>query len=426
MTPRSLFRIAALAAAALFASAARAQSAIPSSDPSIRRALEAIRTWNTWTIDQQVQLCEIPAPPFKEAARAVEVRRRLIALGYADAKIDAVGNVVAERRGSGAGPVIMIAGHLDTVFPEGTDVKVRRSGTRLDGPGIGDDCRGLAVLLAVARALNEANVRTQGTVILVADVGEEGPGNLRGVRELFLNSYRGRVDQFISVDGLGFRVAARAVGSKRFTVVFTGPGGHSYGAFGMPSAIHAMGRAIANVSDLQVPVNPKTTFNVGIVKGGTSVNSIAGEAAMDVDMRSESLESLERVYEAIRDAVERGLAAENGRWPSSPAKIAVRWDTIGIRPVGRVPQTDSTPIIRTALDAARVLGMTAGTDAGSTDSNLPMSLGIPAMTIGGGGRGGNAHALGEWYDDGAEGYKGPQWALLILAALAGLAGSPTP
>jgi acetylornithine deacetylase/succinyl-diaminopimelate desuccinylase-like protein len=426
MTRHRLPSPAAILAALLLASAASAQPSIPATEPSVRRALDAIRSWNEWTLDQQIQLCEIPAPPFKEAARAAELRRRLIALGYSDAKIDAVGNVLVERRGSGAGPTIMIAGHLDTVFPEGTDVKVRRSGTRLEGPGIGDDCRGLAVLLAVARALNEANVRTQGTVILVADVGEEGPGNLRGVRELFHNSYRGRVDQFISVDGLGFRVAARAVGSRRFTVVFRGPGGHSYGAFGMPSAIHAMGRAIANISDLHVPANPKTTFNVGVVKGGTSVNSIAGEAAMEVDMRSESVESLERVHEAMRDAVERGLAAENARWPSSPAKIAVRWDTIGIRPVGRVPQTDDTPIVRTALEAAKLLGATAGTDAGSTDSNLPMSLGIPAITIGGGGRGGNAHALGEWYDDGTEGYKGPQWALLIVAALAGLAGGTTP
>ena len=321
----------------------------------------------------------------------------------------------------------MIAGHLDTVFPEGTDVKVKRDGPRLTGAGIGDDCRGLAVILAVARALNEARVETRGTVILVANVGEEGPGNLRGVRELLTNDYKGKVDQFISVDGTGFDVTARAVGSKRYNVVFTGPGGHSYGAFGnVPSAIHAMGRAIANIGDLVPPAGIKTTFNVGIVKGGTSVNTISPDAAMEVDMRSESVDNLERMDALIHDAITKALAAENARWPRARDKITVRYDTIGIRPVGRVPQTDSTPIIRVAIDAAKALGETVSPGASSTDSNLPMSMGIPAMTIDGGGRGGNSHAAGEWYEDGPAGYKGPQWALLIVATLAGLARTATP
>ena len=321
----------------------------------------------------------------------------------------------------------MFSAHLDTVFPEGTDVKVKTTATRMDGAGIGDDCRGLAVVLAVARAMNEAKIETRGTVILVANVGEEGPGNLRGVREMLTKGYKGKVDQFISVDGLGFRVAARAVGSKRFNVVFTGPGGHSYGAFGnVPSAIHAMGRAIANIGDLQPPAGIKTTFNVGIVKGGTSVNTISPDAAMEVDMRSESVDNLEKMDQAIHEAIAKGVAAENARWTRAKDKITVKFDTIGIRPVGKVPQTDETPIVKVALDAAKALGETSGTDAGSTDSNLPMSMGIPAMTIGGGGRGGNAHAAGEWYDDGPTGYKGPQWALLIVTSLAGLARTVTP
>lgn len=408
-----------------------AQGAAPTSgvasDPAVRRGLDGIKSWNAWTLDQQVSICEIPAPPFKEQARGAELRRRLIALGYANTRIDSIGNVIAERPGSGAGPTVMIAGHLDTVFPEGTAVKVAKKGDRFDSPGIGDDCRGLAVVLAIAKAMNEGAVRTTGRVILVGDVGEEGPGNLRGVRHLLTGDYKGKVDYFISVDGLGIRVTNRAVGSKRYNVKFTGPGGHSYGAFGMPSAIHAMGRAIANISEVQVPLNPKTTFNVGVVSGGTSVNSIAGEAAMDVDMRSESAESLDRVEEAIRKAVADGLAAENARWPRSPAKIAVRFDTIGIRPIPKVPQTDESPIVRTAMDAARALGVPAPpTGAGSTDSNIPMNLGIPAITIGGGGTGGNAHSLNEWYQDTADGYKGPQWALLIVAALAGVARSVTP
>jgi tripeptide aminopeptidase len=413
-------------AALAMPAAASAQAAIPADNPSIRRSLDGIKAWNAWTLEQQVSICEIPAPSFKEQVRGAEFRKRLIALGYPNTRIDAVGNVIAERAGSGNGPTVMIAGHLDTVFPEGTNVKVRREGDKFTAPGIGDDCRGLAVVLAVARALNENRVTTTGKVILVGDVGEEGSGNLRGVRQLFTGEYKGKVDYFISVDGLGLHVTDRAVGSKRYNVKFTGPGGHSYGAFGMPSAIHAMGRAIAGISDVQVPAAPKTTFNVGVVSGGTSVNSIAGEAAMEVDMRSESWESLEQVEAAIRKAVEAGLAAENARWPRSLARIAVRYDIIGIRPIPAKPQTDDSPIVRTALDAARTLGDHAPTSAGSTDSNLPMSLGVPSITIGGGGQGGGAHALTEWYQDGADGYKGPQWALLIVAALSGMGAGVTP
>ena len=272
---------------------AQAQSNIPVDDPGIRRAFDVIKSWNSWIVDNQLQLCEIPAPPFKEQARGLEFRKRMLALGYPQTKIDAIGNVIAERAGKGNGPTVMIAGHLDTVFPEGTDVKVKRTGTRMDGAGIGDDCRGLVVILSIARALNEAKIETRGKVILVADVGEEGPGNIRGVRELFNNGYKGKIDQFISVDGLGFRVAARAVGSHRYNVVFSGPGVHSYGAFGsVPSAIHAMGRAISNIGDIVPPTGIKTTYNVGTVKGGTSVNTISPDGAMEVDMRSESMDNL--------------------------------------------------------------------------------------------------------------------------------------
>lgn len=403
-----------------------AQGAIPADDPTVRRALEEIKATNAWTLEQQVALCEIPAPPFKEQVRGVEFRKRLAALGYPGARIDAVGNVIAERAGSGSGPTVMIAGHLDTVFPEGTKVQVKREGDKFSGPGIGDDCRGLAVVLAVAKALNEGQVKTSGRVILVGNVGEEGPGNLRGVRHMFGGEYKGKIDYFISVDGMGLHVTDRAVGSKRYNVKFTGPGGHSYGAFGMPSAIHAMGRAIANIADVQVPLTPKTTFNVGVVTGGTSVNSIAFAASMEVDMRSESWESLERTETAIRKAIDAGLASENGRWPKSPAKISVKYDTIGIRPIPAKPQTDDSPIVRTAVAAAKSLGEKAPTSAGSTDSNIPMSLGVPAITIGGGGEGHDAHALTEWYQDGPNGYKGPQWALLIVAALAGMNRGITP
>jgi tripeptide aminopeptidase len=401
--------------------------AIPADNPSIRRALEKIKTNNSWTLDQQVQLCEIPSPPFKETARGIEYRKRLVALGYADTKIDSIGNVIAEHKGTGTGPTVMIAGHLDTVFPEGTNVKVKKDGDRFTAPGIGDDCRGLAVVLTVAKALKDGGIPHTGTILLVGNVGEEGPGDLRGVRYMFGNTFNGKIDYFISVDGMGFHVTDRAVGSKRYSVKFTGPGGHSYGAFGMPSAIHAMGRAIGNISDLEVPSGAKTTFNVGIVKGGTSVNTISADGAMDVDMRSESVSNLEEMDVRVHAAVEKALAAENARWPKSKAKISVKFDTIGIRPVGKVPQTAATPIVATALNAAKALGEeNAPTGASSTDANIPMSLGIQAITIGGGGKGGDAHALTEWYQDGPDGYKGPQWALLIVAALAGMPRTVTP
>ena len=412
---------------ALVPAIAAGQSSIPADQPSVKKALDGIKSSNAWLLDQQVSICEIPAPDFHEQARAAEFKKRLIALGYPGTRIDTAGNVIAERPGTGNGPTVMLAGHLDTVFPEGTDVKVKRDGVKFAAPGIGDDCRGLAVVLSVAKALNEGEIKTNGKVILVGNVGEEGEGNLRGVRELLTSGYKGKVDYFISVDGLGLHVSDRAVGSKRYDVKFKGPGGHSYGAFGMPSAIHAMGRAIALISDVQVPSNPKTTYTVGVVKGGTSVNSIAGDASMEVDMRSESLENLDSAEVRIKRAIDAGVAAENKRWPSSPAKITVKFDTIGIRPIGSKIQTDDSPIVRTAMNAAKALGQeTTPTGSGSTDSNLPMSLGIPAITIGGGGKGSGTHSLTETFEDTPDGYKGPQWALLIVAALAGMRSTVTP
>jgi acetylornithine deacetylase/succinyl-diaminopimelate desuccinylase-like protein len=404
------------------------QGTIPADQPSVKRALAAIEAGNSWMLDQQVSICEIPAPDFHEQARAAEFKKRLIALGYPDTRIDTAGNVIAERAGTGNGPTVMLAGHLDTVFPEGTDVKVKRDGTKFAAPGIGDDCRGLAVVLAVAKALHDGKIETNGKIILVGNVGEEGEGNLRGVRELLTHGYKGKVDFFISIDGLGLHVTDRAVGSKRYDVKFHGPGGHSYGAFGtIPSAIHAMGRAIALISDVQVPTTPKTTFTVGVVHGGTSVNSIAGDADMEVDMRSESLENLDTAEVRIKRAIDGGVAAENARWPSSKAKITVKYDTIGIRPIGTKIQNEQSPIVRTALDAGKALGVARmGTGASSTDSNLPMSLGIPAITIGGGGNGSGAHSLDEKFEDTPDGYKGPQWALLIVAALAGTRATVTP
>lgn len=388
---------------------------VPATNPAVRRTLDRIKADNAWTLDQQVSICEIPAPPFKETVRGAEYKRRLEALGLT-VRTDSVGNVIAERRGTGGGPTVMIAGHLDTVFPEGTDVKVKREGTLMRAPGIGDDCRGLAVVLSVARAMQMEKLPTAGTVIFVGNVGEEGPGNLRGVRHLITREYKGRIDYFISVDGTGLGLTSRAVGSNRYRVTYKGPGGHSYGAFGMPSPIHALGRAIATISDIQVPTSPKATFNVGIIEGGTSVNTISPSGSMDVDLRSESPRALADLDAKFQTAVRDALTAENARWPSSRVRIAVEIDTIGIRPAGAQP--DSAPIVRAAIAAGKALGFTAPTGASSTDANLPMSLGIPAITIDGGGDGRGAHSTSESYDDGDRGWLGPQWAALILATLA--------
>jgi tripeptide aminopeptidase len=388
-------------------------------DANMRAALQVLERDNAWTLEQQVSICEIAAPPFMEERRAAEYRRRLESLGLRNARIDAEGNVIAERPGRGNGPTVLISGHLDTVFPEGTDVSVRMEGTRYHGPGIGDDCRGLAVVLAVARAFEQAGVETDGTIYFVGTVGEEGAGNLRGVRHLFTREFPNReIDYFISVDGTGYGTTSGAVGSHRYSVSFVGPGGHSYGAFGMPNPIHALGRAIAAIADLQVPAAPRTTFNVGIIEGGTSVNSISARGTMHIDMRSPSLAELRALDDRVMAALNAALEAENARWPDSDVRLTLEIDTIGIRPAGSQPE--SAPIVQAALSAARALGITTRLGTSSTDANLPISLDIPAITIDGGGSGSGAHSLEEWYDDGADGYRGPQWAALIVAALAGV------
>ena len=356
------------------------------------------------------------APPFKEARRAEDYRRRLEALGLRNVRIDSVGNVIAERPGEPGEPVVVISGHLDTVFPEGTDVAVRREGTTLRGPGIGDDCRGLAILLGIARALDQAQVRTRGTIVFVGTVGEEGAGNLRGVRHLFARELAGRVDYFISVDGTGLGLTRDAVGSHRYTVTYRGPGGHSYGDFGAPNPVHALGRAIAKVSDLQVPASPRVTFSVGIVEGGTSVNSIAMAASMQVDMRSVDASALDSLDNRFQAAIRQALEEENARWTQGE-RLTMEIDTIGIRPAGAQPA--DAQIVRAAADAGRALGFEVPAIASSTDANIPISLGIPAVTIDGGGRGGGAHSLGEWFDT-ADSHLGTQWALLFVLTLAGV------
>ncbi|MFP5355934.1 MAG: M20/M25/M40 family metallo-hydrolase, partial [Gemmatimonadota bacterium] len=402
---RILWTLPAFSALAL-PLAAQQPVTVSAEHPAVKAALAAIQRNNAWTLEQQVSICEIPAPPFKEEKRGLEMKRRFEALGLM-VTIDSIGNVIAERKGTGNGPTVAIAGHLDTVFPEGTNVAVKKEGTKFTAPGIGDDCRGLATVLAVARAMQNAKIQTPGTILFIANVGEEGPGNLRGMRYLFRKPPQ-RIDYFISVDGTGLGLTTGAVGSQRYLVKYQGPGGHSYGAFGMANPIHAMGRAIAKVSEFQVPKEPRTTFNVGIVSGGTSVNTISPLGAMEVDMRSESPEELAKLDAKLKAALAEALREENARWPNARDTVSLKLVDMGIRPAAQV--NDSSYIARTALAAGKSLGFTAPTGASSTDANIPMSLGIPAITIDGGGEGRGAHSITESYDDGKEGYKGPQWA----------------
>jgi tripeptide aminopeptidase len=386
--------------------------------PDVAAALARARELEPWVIDQQISLCEIEAPPFKEQKRAEAYKAVFESIGLRNVRIDRVGNVLGERPGTGGGPHLVFSAHLDTVFPEGTDVRVTRpaaGGTVLKGPGISDDCRGLAVVLGVVRALDEAKVSTPGTITFVGTVGEEGLGDLRGVKHLFGGELKGTIDRFVSVDGAGYGITHVAVGSRRYRVTFTGPGGHSYGAFGNANPIHALGRAIAAISDFDVPVSPKTTFNVGRIGGGTSVNSIAFEAWMEVDMRSVSADVLAGLDARFHKAMDAALAAENARWKGRGA-ITVDVALVGDRPAGRVP--DDAPVVQAAVGVTRALGLPILLDEGSTDANVPINLRIPAITIDGGGRGTGAHSLDETFDT-AESWKGTQRAPLVAIALAG-------
>lgn len=386
--------------------------------PDVSAVLDSIKTSNAWTLKQQTTICEIAAPPFKEAARAREYRARFEKLGLTSVRIDSVGNVIGERRGTGGGPTIVLAGHLDTVFPEGTDVKVRRVGERYIGRGITDNCRGLATILAVVRALQTSHVATKGTIVFVGNVGEEGPGNLRGTRHLFGHELKGKIDYFISVDGAGAGLVGRAVGSNRYRVTYKGRGGHSYSDFGIPNPAHALGRAIAAISDLKVPSTPRTTFSVGVINGGTSVNSIPFEASFELDMRSESAAALAAIDSKALRIIRRAALDENRRWSGSTNRVTVQIDTIGIRPAGTQP--NSSRIIRVARESATVLGWTPSPKASSTDANVPIGMGLPGIRIEGGGRGDGSHGLDEWYEDGPAGWKGPQWAALLVLTLAGV------
>jgi acetylornithine deacetylase/succinyl-diaminopimelate desuccinylase-like protein len=385
------------------------------SQPAVQAALAAARRNEPQVLEEQVRLCEIAAPPFGEEKRGLAMKAVFETLGLKGVRVDEVGNVLGERPGRAPHPHTVFAAHLDTVFPEGTDVRVRREDAVLRGPGIGDDCRGLAVLIGVIRALDEGKVETPGTITFVADVGEEGLGDLRGVKHLFAKTLAGGIDRFVSVDGIGHSFTHVGVGSSRYRVTFKGPGGHSYGAFGLANPIHALGRAIAAIADFEVPSEPKTTFSVGRIGGGTSVNSIAFEAWAEVDMRSHDKASLERVETLFSNAVEHALERENERWQGKGVLSVVK-DKVGTRPPGQTPAGAAIVISTSSVTSA--LGLPVSSSPGSTDSNVPMGLGIPAVTISGGGgsAGTSAHSPDEAFDT-TDSWRGTQRALLLAIAL---------
>ena len=382
-------------------------------DAAVRAALDAAKASEAQVIADEIRFCEIPAPEFQEGKRALEVKRVFQQIGLQNVRIDSAGNVLGDRPGRAARPRLVIAGHLDTVFPPGTDVHVTREGSVLKGPGIGDDCRGLAVMVGTVRALDAGKVQTEGTVTFVADVGEEGLGDIRGIKALFDHTLKGQIDRFVSIDGSGIGFVRVAVGSHRYRVTFKGPGGHSFGAFGLANPIHAMGRAIAKIADFQVPADPKTTFNVGRVGGGTSVNSIPFEGWLEMDMRSADRASLAAVDAQFQAAVDSAVLEENRRW-NHPGMITVDKKLVGDRPAGNTPA--DAPIVRTALAVGQALGETIEPGEASTDSNYPMSLGVPAITVGGGGQGHGAHSLGESFDT-TDSWRGTQWVTLLAVTL---------
>jgi acetylornithine deacetylase/succinyl-diaminopimelate desuccinylase-like protein len=394
--------------------------------PAVRRALEVIESTDAATVADQVALSEIPAPTGEESARGAAVRERLAALGLADVCTDAAGNVVARWPGHpGEGAVALIA-HLDTVFAAGTDVAVRRERSRLRGPGIGDNARGLAGLLAVARAVTRAPVRPRADLLFVASVGEEGLGNLNGVRHLFEATTLGRrITHAIALDGCDSRrIVRRAVGSRRYRVTFRGEGGHSWGAATTPSALHALGGLIARLTALGLPAEPRTTLNVGLAGGGSAVNAVAGDAWCLVEVRSAAERELARLDGLLRDAVAHAAAAERRRAASRPhgpdeeadwldAEVAL----LGVRPCGETAADE--PLVRAARAATRLFGVEPTEPDSSTDANVPIARGIPAITLGAGGRSGGAHTLDEWYENHG-GAVGVQRVLLVTLEVAGV------
>jgi tripeptide aminopeptidase len=386
---------------------------------AVARALKFFETNADQITDEQIRICSVPATPFGEHERAEYLRKKFSELQLTEVEIDEEGNCLGLIRGASLRPLLVVSAHLDTVFSKSTDFTVVKREHKLFAPGIADDGCGLAALLALAHVIQREQIPLEGSLLFVGTVGEEGEGNLRGVRYFFNQGrWASQVDAFLSFDGPGLdRITNRALGSRRYRVEFSGPGGHSWGDFGVPNPVHALGRAISRLAGYPAPKDPRTTFNVGRIEGGTSINSIPGKASMEVDLRSAAEAELQRLDAFFRRAMRDAVDEENGTRRAGDPLLQLKLDLTGERPTGETPA--DSPLVALALEATRILGVEPRLDRSSTDSNLPISLGIPAITLGAGGTSGLSHTLDEWYDP-RDRDKGLKRGLLVVLGTVGL------
>jgi acetylornithine deacetylase/succinyl-diaminopimelate desuccinylase-like protein len=389
------------------------------STPHVARALRFFETSADAITEEHIRICSIPASPFGEQERAEYLSGKFSELGLSEVEIDEEGNSLGLLQGSSRSPLMVVSAHLDTVFSKDTNFTVVRREGKLFAPGIADDGCGLAALIALAQAVRAERIPIEGSILFVGTVGEEGEGNLRGVRHLFTKGrWAKHIDSFLSFDGPGLdRVTNRALGSRRYRVEVSGPGGHSWGDFGLPNPVHAAGRAIARLASYPAPKEPRTTFNVGRVEGGRSVNAIPSEAWMEVDLRSGAEAELQRLDAFFRRAMRDAVDEENAKRRAGDPLLKLKVDLIGERPTGATPA--DSPLVELALEATKLLGVEPRLDQSSTDSNLPISLGIPAITLGAGGSSAYSHSLDEWYDPRGR-HLGLKRGLLVILGMVGV------
>lgn len=384
-------------------------------DPSASNALKTLASRDADVLEEQIRITQIPAPTFDEALRGRYFLDQFKQIGLQNVSVDKAGNVIGEQPGTVGKKRLVVSAHLDTVFSKDTDLTLKRDGDRYCIPGIADNGRGLAVLLALARALKD--VPLKHNILYIATAGEEGLGDLYGVKHLFFESrLKNRIDAFLSIDGTGFhRIVNEGLGSKRLRITFSGPGGHSWGDFGTVNPAHAMGRAIAAMMQIPLSTEPKTTLSVGTIRGGTSVNAIPVSASLELDMRSTSEQSLNNLEQHAVRAAENALAEENRSASSGMLNLDIT--VIGNRPTGKTDPDH--PLVRAAIEATEHFDAEPVLLTSSTDANIAMSLGIPAITIGGGGKSGSYHTPAEWYSD-EDSVTGLQRAALIVMLAAGI------
>jgi acetylornithine deacetylase/succinyl-diaminopimelate desuccinylase-like protein len=389
-------------------------------DARVAHVLEFLKANASATTEEQIRITEIAAPPFHEGARAAYMKKLLTTAGLR-VDMDATGNVIGEFAGTSP-DIVMLTAHMDTVFPAGTTVNVKREGNRLLAPGISDNGTGLAAMVVVARSFHEMKIRTKNTILFVADVGEEGEGNLRGMRAL-VDAYKKHLKYVIAIDGSATEyITTAALASRRIEITLSGPGGHSWSDFGVPNPIHALGRGIARFVSARVPESPRTSFNVGEIEGGSSVNSIPSRAQMKVDLRSESEAELAKLESFLRESIQSGIdeemsAARDRGMAGNASMLDLKISVLGVRPAGELPE--NSPLLAAVLAADTRLGNRSRRERSSTDANIPLSVGIPAISLGAGGRSGGAHTLEEWYEP-TNRELGLQRVALTVLAVAGL------